>query len=265
MILELARQEAIKLFSQRFAWALPVLVLALQAASMIVTALRPPETSLDALSGPQLWADGVGLGLRMSVFLLLVVGAMSFSREFSLGTAKTMLVLPIPRRHWLAGKLVALLALAAALLLAVALLAAVIVAATVGWGPVAREGVVLYTTGQALAHAAAAVAVTLPLLAPLCACALLVGLHFSSSGAAVGVAVLLGLVLETAVNLLDSGARFVFFQHLPRAILLVGRLGRGLAFQWEPILTWGLGVAAVSFAVFVAWLAWRLERMDIAQ
>jgi ABC-type transport system involved in multi-copper enzyme maturation permease subunit len=260
---ELIRQEAIKLFSQRFPWFLTGLVLLLQAASMLVTALRPPESSLDVLTGAQLWADGAGLGLRLLVFLVLVLGAMSFSREFSLGTAKTMLVLPITRIQWAIAKVWCLFLIAAGLVLLVALLGAVIAAITLGWGAVVREGVMLYPADQVAGQTFLAVVLTVLLILPLCAVSLLIGLYFSSSGAAVGMAVILGVVLEAGVNLMDSIARYVFFHHLSRPFTLIGRLGRGMPLQWEPVLTWGLGTALVSFFVFIAWLMLRLEYMDI--
>ncbi len=263
MIGELTRQEGVKLFTQRFPYFLLALVLGLEAASMLVSALRAPESSLDVLTGPQLWADGAGLGLRLATYVVLILGAMSFSREFSLGTAKTVLVLPVTRRQWALGKLLAMLALAGGLVLILAGLAAGIVALTVGWGDVVREGVRVYLASQVLGQVLLAVGLTLALMAPLCAFSLLIGLYFSSSGAAVGVAVILGVILEAAVNLVDSAARYVFFYHLARPIGVVGRLGRGMPYQWEPVLTWGLGVAAVSFAVFVGWVVLRLERMDI--
>lgn len=260
---ELTRQEAVKLLTQRFPWFLAAVVLLLQAASMLSTALRPPESSLDVLTGAQLWADGAGLGLRLTAFLVLVLGAMSFSRELSLGTAKTMLVLPITRMQWATAKLLCLFLVAAALVLLVTLLGAALVAVTPGWGAVVREGVTLYSAGQVAAHVLLAVALTFLLILPLCAGSLLIGLHFSSSGAAVGVAVILGVVLEAGVNLADFAARYVFFYYLFRPFALVARLGRGMPFQWQPVFTWGLGVALISFSVFTAWLLLRLERMDI--
>jgi hypothetical protein len=126
-----------------------------------------------------------------------------------------------------------------------------------------REGVRVYTAGQVARHVVAAVGMTALLMAPLCAFSLLIGLHFSSSGAAVGVAVILGVILEAAVNLVDVAARYVFFYYLARPLAIVGRLGRGMPYQWEPVLTWGLGVGAVSFAVFTVWLLVRLDRMDV--
>ena len=263
MIGELTRQEGVKLFTQRFPYFLIAIVLALEAASMLIAALRPPASSLDVVTGAQLWADGAGVGLRLTTFVVLIIGAMSFSRELSLGTAKTMLVLPVTRTQWALGKLLALLLLAAALVVLVALLGFVITVATTGWGAVVREGVMLYSGAEVTRHAAAAIGITVLLMLPLCTVSLLIGLHFSSSGAAVGVAVILGVVLEAVVNLMDSAARYIFYFHLPRPFALVSRLGRGMPFQWEPILTWGLGVALASFLVFGAWLLLKLERMDI--
>jgi hypothetical protein len=140
---------------------------------------------------------------------------------------------------------------------------AIVTGLTAGWGAVVREGVTLYTGAQVAQHVLFAVGLTVVLLIPLCVASLLIGLHFSSSGSAVGVAVILGVILEAAVNLVDAASRYVFFYHLSRPFALVSRLGRGMPFQWEPVLTWGLGVALVSFFVFAGWLLVHLERMDI--
>src|SRR5689334_22169981 len=148
MIRELTRQELVKLLTQRFPYFLVAVVLLLQLASMLVAALSPPASSLDVVTGVQLWADGALIGLRLTSFVVLILGAMSFSQELALGTAKTLLVLPITRRQWVIGKLLALTLVGSTLVLLVALIGAVVTAFTAGWGTVVRDGVTLYTTGQ---------------------------------------------------------------------------------------------------------------------
>jgi ABC-2 type transport system permease protein len=262
MIAELFRQEALKLFSQRYPWLLLAVLAALQTARTLVAALQPPATALDLVSAPQAWADGMGWALRLLVFVVLVVGAMGFSHEFSLGTAKTLLVLPLRRGQWFAAKLLSVVALAWAVLLACALLGAVLVAFTTGWGDVVRAGVVMHPAASYWRELLGALALTAVFLLPLAAFALLVGLHFSSSGAAVGVAVLLGTVLESGAGLLDAG-RYLFIFHLHRPLELVAKLGKGLAYRWEPELSLGLPVTLASFAVLALWGWLRLERMDV--
>lgn len=264
MIVELTRQEALKLFSQRYPWVLIVLVLAVQAVYTLVTATRPARTSLEVLTAPQLWAQGATWGLRFAVYVVLVFGAMALSREFSLGTVKTVLVLPVRRYQWLAAKLLGLVLLSWALLLAIVVLGVVLVAVQPGWGDVVRSDVTLYTLGEVWGHMALATGLTAVALLPVCAFALLVSAHFTSSGAAVGVALLLGIVLETATEMVDVG-RWVFLHHLHRPFAQMVKLGKGLPFQWEAAWAWGLPVSLVSFAVLSGWLLWRIERRDITE
>jgi ABC-type transport system involved in multi-copper enzyme maturation permease subunit len=260
---ELTRQELLKLASQRYPYVLLAIALAAQAAAMLVLGLRRPESSLDVLTGAQLWSEGALAGLRLSAYIVLVTGAMSLSGEFSQGTAKTWLVLPLTRRHWLAGKLLSLLALSAALVAAVAALAWLVTAFTAGWGDVAREGITLHRAAEVQRHLALSVALTVLLMAPVCAFGMLVGLLFPSPGAAVAVAVLLGTTLDAAANLFDSMGRFIFFAYLTQPFATVGRIGKGMAYQWQPVLTWGLGVSAATLLVLLAVLFVRLEKMDI--
>ena len=262
MILELCRQEAVKLFSQRFIYVLMALVLAVQGGRMIVSALTPPETSLDIVTGVQLWAEGMSLGLRFEAYLLLVLGAMSLSREFSLGTVKTMLVLPIRRWQWATAKLGFLVLFAWSLLLLLTVLALTIVMLTIGLGDVVREEVVLYPAAVVWQNILLSSGLTMVFVLPVCAFALLIGLYFTSSGAAVGVSLLFGIVIEALVGLAGYG-KYVFLYHLFRPYQQLQKLGKGLPFQWDDLLAWGLGTTLLTFAVFALWSIVRLERMDI--
>jgi ABC-type transport system involved in multi-copper enzyme maturation permease subunit len=263
MIRELTRQEFVKLFSQKYPYLLLTLVLAAQVVRMLVTALTPPETTLEIVTGPQLWAQGVGIGLRFGVYVLLVIGAMGFSQEFALGTVKTVLVLPVQRWEWVTAKLLFLVLLAVGFLAAIVLVGLVIVALSVGWGDVVREEVVLYPERVVWGQLFAATGLTAVFLLPVCAFGQLIGSYFSSSGAAVGSALLLGIVVEAAVGLGGFG-RYVFLYHLHRPIGIVEKLGKGLPFRWEPLLTWGLGACLVTFAVFTAWQVIRMGRLDVS-
>ena len=262
MIAELLRQELRKLAAQRYPYVLLLALAALPVLRMLSLAWTPPPTALDVVSAPQLWADGMAWALRLLVFVVLVQGALAFSQEFALGTAKTMLTLPLRRRDWCAAKLATLVLLAWALLAALALLATAVVAACGGWEPVVREGLVLRSVAEYRGALLLALALTAVQLVPLCAFGLLVGGFFSNSGAAVGVAVLLGMALESAGGLLAAG-RFGFLYHLHRPLGLVERLGKGLPVTWDEPLGLGLAVA-LAWAVVLAALAWwRLESMDI--
>lgn len=263
MILELCRQEAIKLFTQKFIYVLIFLVLAVQGARMISTALTPPETSLDIVTGAQLLAQGMNMGLRFAAYLLLVVGAMSLSRELSLGTIKTMLVLPIRRWHWAVAKLGFLVFFAWGLVLGLIVLALAIVYLTIGMGDVVREGAVLYTAAEVWRNLLLATGLTMVFVLPVCAFALLVGIHFASSGAAVGVSLLVGIVIEAIVGLTGAG-KYIFLYHLFRPFQLIEKLGKGLPFRWDTLLSWGLGTTLATFVVLLLWLVIRLERMDIS-
>lgn len=262
MIAELVRQEALKLAAQRHPYLLGAAVLGLLLLRMLTVALTPPQTTLDTVSAPQLWADGMGWSLRLLGFLVLVVGAMAFSREFSLGTAKTVLVLPLRRRDWYLAKLAALVLLAWALLAVAAAVGAVVVSVTTGWGDVVREGIVLRSTGEYLRAMALGWALTAVQLLPVCAFALLVGLFFNNSGAAVGVSVLLGTLLESAGGLLAAG-RFLFSHHLGAPLASVERLGRGLPAGWDDATTLGVAVSLGWFVALAAAGALRLARMDV--
>lgn len=263
MLGELIRQEAVKLGTQRFPFVLVAAVVALEVGAALVTAYTPAETSLDVVNGAGVFAAGAQAGLRGIIYVLLVVGAMSLAREFSLGTAKTFLVLPVSRRAWIAAKLIALALLALALVLAVAGLAAALAAVQPGWGPVRQEGLVLTSGAQVAQAVVLATGLTALLMLPVCAFGLLIGLHFTSSGAAVGVAILLGVLLDAAANLLEGPGRFVFLVWIPRPFAQVERLAKGLPADWSASATWGLAVAAVSFAALAGWVFWRFERMDI--
>jgi ABC-type transport system involved in multi-copper enzyme maturation permease subunit len=262
MILVLMRQEALKLAAQRYPYLLLAALLALQALRMLTLGLTPPATALDVVSAPQLWADGMAWALRLLAFAVLVQGALAFSGEFALGTAKTVLLLPVRRRDWCLAKLATLVLLAWGLLAVLAVLGAALVAATLGWGDVVREGIVLRPLAQVWRQLLLGLGLTALQLLPLCAFALLVGLYFSNAGAAVGVAVLLGMVLEAAGGLLGPG-RYVFLYQLHRPLALLERMGKGLPFSWDEALGTGLAVAAAWFVALsaAAWL--RLERMDI--
>ena len=262
MIRDLWRQEVIKLLSLRFPYLLFALVLALQLTRMLASAFTVPETALDVLSAPELWAQGAAWGLRFSVYTLLVLGAMGFSREFSLGTAKTVLVLPIARWHWVMAKLGLLVALALAMLMASVLLSALVVAFTLGWQPVVREGLVIVSLGTIWTQLSLAVGLTGVFLLPVCAFALLVGFSFHSSGAAVGTAILAGLVLETLSGLFDLG-RVIFLFHLYRPFDAIRKMGKGLPYQWDSIIAWGLPVCTVSFLILLGLLVWWMDRKDI--
>ncbi len=262
MIRELVRQEAIKLFAQRYPYLLLAAVLALQTLRMLLLVLGTPATSLDVVTAPQVWAEGLGWALRMLVFVVLVVGAMAFSREFSLGTAKMILVLPVRRRDWLLAKLVSLVGLTWALLAVCAVLGLALVAVAPGWGAVVREGIVLYPAAEATRHLLTALGLTALYVLPLCAFALGVGLLFNNSGAAVGVAVLLGSALESVGGLLDAG-RYVFIFHVHQPFAHLVRMGKGLPFSWHDALTVGLPVALGWFLALLALTWWRLERMDL--
>lgn len=263
MIRALCKNEFTKLFSQRYPFLLFGAVLLLQAVRMLSAALTPPETTLEILSAPQLWADGVSMGLRFGTYLLLVIGAMSFSQEFGLGTAKTVLVLPLQRWHWAVAKLGFLVVVALAMLAAIVLMAIVIVAVTLGWGAVVREEVEMYSHVVVWIEVARAVGLTALFLLPVCTFALLIGVYFSSSGAAVGTALLLGIGLEAAVGLSGAG-KYLFLYHLHRPVAMLEKLGKGLPFQWDDLLTWGVGTTIVSFLVLGGWLITRLEKMDVA-
>ena len=262
MMWELVRQESVKLFAQRFPWVLLGLVLALQTARTLSLAFTPAQTSLDVVSAPQLWADGAGWGLRFAAYALLVLGAMSLSREFSLGTAKTMLVLPISRAAWVGAKLILLVALGSGLVLVITLWGAALTALTLGWGTVMREGLVLVTGGETFVAILSATLLTLVFFMPVCAFAMVIGMLFTSSGSAVGMALVSGLVLETISGLFTAG-RFVFFSYLGRPSEVVLRMGKGLPYQWGPLLTWGLLVCLLSFAAFTVLLFWWMNRRDI--
>ena len=67
MIWELCRQEGIKLFTQKYPYFLLGLILVVQAGVMIFTATTPPETTLDVVTGPQLFAKGAGWGFLTSL------------------------------------------------------------------------------------------------------------------------------------------------------------------------------------------------------
>lgn len=264
MIVELCRQEGIKLLTQKYPYLLIGIVLAVEAAYMAATGFAPAETSLHVVTAPQLFAEGVGWGLRFGVYMLLVLGAMGFSQEFALGTVKTVLILPIRRHQWVAAKLVALIVLAWGMLLASVVLGIALAAVIVGWGDVVRSGVLLYSLGQVWSHLLTATGLTALFLLPVCAFALLASVYFNSSGAAVGVTLVLGIVVESAAEMLDQG-RWVFFHHLHVPFGQIVKLGKGLPFRWEDSLTWGLAVGAVTFAVFAGWLTVRLQRMDITE
>jgi ABC-type transport system involved in multi-copper enzyme maturation permease subunit len=262
MLLELVRQEAVKLFSQRFVYVLLTLVLLSQTGRMIGLALTPTETALDVLTPPQLWAEGASLGLRFASYVVLILGAMGFSQEFALGTVKTMLVLPLQRWQWALAKQLFLCAIGAGLVLLVVLLSTVLTAVTTGMGGVVREGLELYAPGAVWGAMAVATMLTIVLVLPLCAMALLIGLYFTASGAAVGVAIVLGIVLEIAANLLPWHQAF-FLSHLYAPFGLVLRMGRGMPFQWETLLTWGIGSSLVSLAILCGWIIIKLQRMDV--
>jgi hypothetical protein len=132
-----------------------------------------------------------------------------------------------------------------------------------GWAAVRQEGLILADGAAMAGELARAAGLTLLLLAPVCAFALLIGLHVASSGAAVGVAVLLGTMLDAAANLVEPFGRYVFLAYVPRPYAQVGRLARGLPRDWGALTSWGLGVAACSFVLMVGWSLWRIERMDI--
>ncbi len=263
MIAVLTRQEFTKLFAYRYPYLMLALVLAAQIVHMLVVALASPETTLDVVSGPQLWAKGVSTGLRFGEYLLLVIGAMGFSQEFAQGTVKTILMLPVRRWEWVAAKLVFLMLLALGLLIAIVAVGLLIVALTVGWGDVVIEEVVLYRAGEVWGQVLKATLLTAVFLMPVCAFGQLVGMYFSSSGAAVGSALLLGIVLEAA-GALGGFGRYFFFYHLHRPVGIVEKLGKGLPFKWDGVLIWGLGACVISFVGFSIWQIVRMERMDIA-
>ena len=262
MIGELARQEGIKLFSQKYPYLLAALVIAVEAAYMIVTAMKPAETSLDVVTAPQLWAQGLGWGLRFEVYAILVIGGMGISREFSLGTVKTVLILPIRRYQWILAKLLGLVLLSWSLLIVVVGLGLVIAAISPGWGDVLRDGVRLYTAGQVWGNLALASGLTFVFMLPVCAFALLISSFFSSSGAAVGVTLLLGIVLETVTEMLDLGT-WLFIHHLYRPFAMIEKLGKGLPFRWGETAAWGSTVALVTFVIFAGLLIFRMGRVDI--
>ncbi|MBI3992677.1 MAG: hypothetical protein HY342_05350, partial [Candidatus Lambdaproteobacteria bacterium] len=177
-------------------------------------------------------------------------------------TVKTMLVLPIRRWQWATAKLAFLVLFACGLLLLLTALALVVVMATIGLGDVVREDVVLYPAAEVWQNVLLSSGLTMVFLLPVCAFAMLIGLYFTSSGAAVGVSLLFGIVIEAVVGLAGYG-KYVFLYHLFRPYQQLQKLGKGLPFQWDDLLTWGLGATLVSFAVFALWGIVRLERMDI--
>lgn len=262
MIAKLVKHEAIKLFAQKYIYVLLALVVAVQVARTLATAFTPPETTLDIVTGPQLWAEGVGLGLRFGMYLLLVVGAMALSQEFSLGTVKTMLVLPIRRWQWVAAKLIFLALFSLSLLLTLAVVGFVLVALTLGWGDVMLGEVVRYAESAVWRQIGLATALTFFFLLPMCAFSLWIGSLFSSSGAAVGTGLLSLLVLEFAGGLAGY-ENYLFINSLHRPLAIIVKMGKGLNFQWGPLLTWGVGSSAVTLVALVAWVIWRIERMDI--
>ncbi|MDH4121349.1 MAG: ABC transporter permease [Deltaproteobacteria bacterium] len=262
MLTELSRQEAIKLLTQRYPYLMIFMVLAIQTGNMLKQALTPPSTSLDIVTGPQQWGQGVGWGLQFSIFLILVVGSMAISREFSLGTIKTFLVLPIERRHWVGAKLLALVVFALLIVLTSVILGLLVVALTLGWGDVVREGVVLYTSGQVWQNVLLAIGLTCLFVLPVCALGLLVGSYFTSSGAAVGVTLMLWFVLGPVSDMLGLG-KWSFSTYLTKAVDVVEKMGKGLPFQWDALLYEGVPVSLVSFVVLSGWLVIRMDRKDI--
>lgn len=262
MILELFRQEWLKLFSRPLWYGLLAIAPAVQVLRMLAMHFSAPETTLDVVSAPTLWAEGMAWGLRLVAYLVLVLGALGFSEEFTQGTVKTMLTLPLTRRMWFAGKLVTQIVLAAAMVLLCALVGLLLTLAMAGWPDVVREGLLIVSAGEAFAQMLGAVGLTMLLSLPLCAFALWVGLHVTSSGVAVAVAILAATILELATGLFGMG-RYLFLAHFHAPVAIVSRLGQGFPVRWEPVFTWGLGVGLLTFVVFAGWGVWRLERMDI--
>ena len=262
MIRALLRLEAAGLFTQRFAWVLLASLVGLQVARMLLGGMATPETSMDVVAAPGLWATGVGWSLRLLYFVLLILGAMGFSREFSLGTAKTILVMPLHRWQWYFAKLLFQALLAWGWLMLSALIGWLVAWLIAGEFSVVREGLTLATTMQVLAAQAAALALTGLMLLPLCALALLIGLFFHNSGAAVGAAVLCGLGLE-AFTALWSGGKWLMVQYIFEPVRLVERMGRGIPYQWDNLLLWGLPLALGWLLLLGALGVARLERMDI--
>ena len=260
---ELLRQELLKLATQRFVHVLLGVVAALETVTGIVSATSRPETSLDVANAAWVFATSAQAGVRGLLYVVMVISAMSVSREFSLGTAKTFLALPIKRRAWIGAKLLALAVLALAMILAIFALAAFIASIHPGWGAIRQEGVVLATPDIVLQSVLIAFGYTALLILPVCAFGLLVGLFFTSSGAAVGTAVLLGLALDAAAGLIDPLSRYVFLAWVPRPLAQVERLAKGMPQDWGDIARWGLTVGALSLIAMAAATLYRFERMDI--
>lgn len=260
MIWELIRQEWVKLFSNRYIYALLALVLASVVVSILTSVFSPPASGM--ASPPQLWADGAGLGHRLGVFLILVVGAMGFSQEFSQGTAKTMLVLPLHRWQWALAKVLFLISFSLGLVLFISALAWVVVALASGWGVVMREGMQIATSAQVWEGLGLAVLLSSVFMLPVGIFALMVGLHFSSSGAAVGTTLLSAILIESVVRLGNTG-KILFFFHLSRPFEGMERLGKGVSFDWAEMASTGLVSALLGFSVCSIYLFWRFSKMDI--
>jgi hypothetical protein len=79
----------------------------------------------------------------------------------------------------------------------------------------------------------------------------------------VGTALLVGIVLEMAAGLGGFG-KVVFLYHLHRPVAVIEKLGKGLPFTWDVVVSWGIGACLISFAVLCVLQVARLERMDIA-
>ncbi|MDH4225903.1 MAG: ABC transporter permease [Deltaproteobacteria bacterium] len=263
MFTELFRQEALKLLTQRYPYVLLGLVLVLETTYILHTASTPPETTLDRVSPVQLWAQGVELGLRFGVYVLLVVGSMAISREFSLGTIKTFLVLPVSRRMWVGAKLAGIISLGLLITLIITGLGLALVAAFSGWGPVVLEGIIKYPQEEVWQAVALATGLTVVFLLPVCALALVVGSYFHSSGAAVGVTLLLWIVLETLSGMLGSGAKWLFPHYLYEPMNQISKMGKAMVFQWDDVAGPGLVVSGASFLVLAGILIARLDKMDI--
>lgn len=252
------RVEAAKALRMRFTYVGPVLVaLTVAGASLAHPLARDGHGDYGFIA----YATGLGLNL-LGLLLLVTYCAGTVSTELGRGTARLLLVRPLLRSEYLAAKLLFGMAYAAAL---------VLVAGVASWSlalgfgdlrGVSLGGELMHTGGEMiLAYLAAAALSLFPLWAA-AAYAVMISTLTRSSGAAIGSAVGVWLVVDVLKYPLGA-APYLFSTHMGAPWALFASRADGLPVHGYPDVIWCVGTSAVWTAVFAAVAALVLQRRNL--
>lgn len=250
--------ECIKAMRSKSAYVGPVLVVVMAAFAPLMQPIREDGASAYGFIA---FATPMALNL-LGLLLILTYCAGLVSSETSNGTIRMILVRPLHRHEFLIAKLLHGMTYAALLTVLVALATWTIAALRGKLDGVEYGGEMLYTSTHMIAmYGLGALVVLLPQFAAV-SYALMLSTLVRSTGAAVGAAIGIWIVLD-AIKYPLHVAPFLFSTYLESPWYVFTMNSEGIDASWTPELYYCLATSLGSIVVFTAIAIYALRRRNI--